>query len=114
MGKKTAALKAKNKKLRKKIKRLKADLQANAAPAVSPLAPPEGFPSLPEIGGVQFAHGAAGVKYAGRDDVMLARVDAGSAVAGVFTHQIAETKVAQVMEAARQHGHPLQCTMEKE
>jgi ATP-dependent Clp protease adaptor protein ClpS len=36
------------------------------------------------------------------------------AVVGVFNHEIAETKVAQVMESARQNQHPLQCTMEKE
>jgi ATP-dependent Clp protease adaptor protein ClpS len=38
----------------------------------------------------------------------------GLAVVGVFSHEIAETKVSQVMEIARQHGHPLQCTLEKE
>ena len=36
------------------------------------------------------------------------------AVAGVFSHEIAETKVAQVMDFAQRHQHPLQCTMEKE
>ncbi|RMD95520.1 MAG: bifunctional ornithine acetyltransferase/N-acetylglutamate synthase, partial [Alphaproteobacteria bacterium] len=55
------------------------------APAVSPLAPPEGFPPLPPIAGVRFAAAAAGVKYKGRDDVMLAAIDPGAAVAGVFT-----------------------------
>jgi ATP-dependent Clp protease adaptor protein ClpS len=38
----------------------------------------------------------------------------GVGVCGVFTFEVAETKVAQVMEFARQHQHPLQCTMEKE
>ena len=38
--------------------------------------------------------------------------DAG--ICGVFTYEVAETKVAQVMELARRHQHPLQCTMEKE
>ena len=38
----------------------------------------------------------------------------GLAVVGLFSHEIAETKVMQVIEAARQHEHPLQCTMEKE
>ena len=33
---------------------------------------------------------------------------------GVFTYEVAETKVAQVIEFARRHQHPLQCTMEKE
>jgi ATP-dependent Clp protease adaptor protein ClpS len=32
---------------------------------------------------------------------------------GVFTYEIAETKVTQVMDFARQHQHPLQCVMEK-
>ena len=38
----------------------------------------------------------------------------GVGVCGVFTFEVAETKVAQVMDFARQHQHPLQCTMEKE
>jgi ATP-dependent Clp protease adaptor protein ClpS len=32
----------------------------------------------------------------------------------VYTFEVAETKVTQVMDAARQAGHPLQCTLEKE
>ena len=36
------------------------------------------------------------------------------AVVGVFSYEIAETKVTQVMEYARRNEHPLQCTMEKE
>jgi ATP-dependent Clp protease adaptor protein ClpS len=32
---------------------------------------------------------------------------------GVFTYEVAETKVVQVMDLARQHQHPLQCVMEK-
>ena len=38
----------------------------------------------------------------------------GVGICGVFTYEVAETKVAQVIEFARQHQHPLQCTMEKE
>ena len=38
----------------------------------------------------------------------------GVGVCGVFTYEVAETKVAQVIELARRHQHPLQCTMEKE
>jgi ATP-dependent Clp protease adaptor protein ClpS len=38
----------------------------------------------------------------------------GVGICGVFTYEVAETKVAQVMNFARQHQHPLQCTMEKE
>lgn len=38
----------------------------------------------------------------------------GVGVCGVFTYEVAETKVAQVMDFARQHQHPLQCTLEKD
>ena len=37
----------------------------------------------------------------------------GVGVCGVFTYEVAETKVAQVMDFARRHQHPLQCIMEK-
>lgn len=50
----------------------------------SPLAPAQ-FPTLPVINGVRFATCAAGVRYQGRTDVMLAALDAGTTVAGVFT-----------------------------
>lgn len=32
---------------------------------------------------------------------------------GIFTYEVAETKVTQVMDFARKHNHPLQCVMEK-
>ncbi len=38
----------------------------------------------------------------------------GVGICGVYTYEVAETKVAQVMNFSRQHQHPLQCTMEKE
>jgi ATP-dependent Clp protease adaptor protein ClpS len=38
----------------------------------------------------------------------------GVGVCGVYTFEVAETKVAQVMDFSRQHQHPLQCRMEKE
>ena len=38
----------------------------------------------------------------------------GVGVCGVFTYEVAETKVTQVMDFARQHQHPLQCTLEKD
>ena len=38
----------------------------------------------------------------------------GVGVCGVFTYEVAETKVTQVMDLARQSQHPLQCTIEKE
>src|SRR5258708_37137459 len=52
--------------------------------AVSPLAP-ERFPELPPIPGVRLAAYAAGVRYAGRDDLMLVELAPGSTIAGVFT-----------------------------
>src|SRR5437870_3448088 len=51
---------------------------------VSPLAPAR-FPELPPITGVRLAAYAAGVRYRGRNDLMLAELAPGSAVAGVFT-----------------------------
>ena len=56
---------------------------AHDAP-LSPLAP-KTFPDMPAIDGVRFASGAAGIRYKGRTDVMLALLDNGAQVAGVFT-----------------------------
>ncbi|MEX0307891.1 MAG: ATP-dependent Clp protease adapter ClpS [Ruegeria sp.] len=47
-------------------------------------------------------------------EIMLTVHKKGVAVVGVFSHEIAETKVGQVMDFARRHQHPLQCTMERE
>ena len=47
-------------------------------------------------------------------DIMLTVHKKGVAVVGVFSFEIAETKVTQVMDYARRNQHPLQCTMEKE
>src|SRR6266571_1612499 len=52
--------------------------------AVSPLAPTD-VPDMPEIAGVKLATAAAGIRYKGRTDVLLAVMDKGTAVAGVFT-----------------------------
>jgi len=46
--------------------------------------------------------------------IMLHVHHRGVGVCGVFTYEIAETKVSQVMDLARQHQHPLQCTIEKD
>ncbi len=45
--------------------------------------------------------------------VMLHVHQKGVGVCGVFSYEVAETKVTQVMDFARQNQHPLQCTMEK-
>ncbi len=69
--------------------------------AVSPLAPAE-FPSLPAIAGVQFATVAAGVKYQGRTDVMLATLAPGTVVAGAFTRS--STRAAPVLDCQEKLG----------
>jgi len=55
--------------------------------AVSPLAPPR-FPALPVIAGVRLAAYPCGIRYTGRDDLMLAELVPGSAIAGVFTQSL--------------------------
>ena len=67
---------------------------AKALP-VSPLAPAS-FPDLPRIAGVEFSAAEAGVRYAGRTDVMLARLAPGSAIAGAFTRSA--TRSAPVLD----------------
>ncbi len=52
--------------------------------AVSPLAPTE-VPDMPAIAGVRLATAAAGIRYKNRTDVLLAMLDPGTTVAGVFT-----------------------------
>ena len=69
--------------------------------AVSPLAPAQ-FPELPQIVGVTFAATAAGVKYKDRLDVMLAVLQAGTSVAGVFTRSA--TRSAPVLDCQSKLG----------
>jgi ATP-dependent Clp protease adaptor protein ClpS len=45
--------------------------------------------------------------------VMLQVHQQGVAICGVFTYEVAETKVSQVIDFARENQHPLQCTLEK-
>ena len=68
---------------------------------VSPLAPAQ-FPEMPVIEGVTFASVEAGVRYAGRKDVMLALLAPGSAVAGVFTRSA--TRSAPVLDCQKKLG----------
>lgn len=108
--------KGKAKDLKKRVSKLKRQIAAKAedagvavadaasqvaakvkvAPAVSPLAPAR-FPALPVIAGVEFAAAAAGVRYKGRTDVMLARLVPGTSVAGAFTRS--STRAACVLDA---------------
>ena len=55
-----------------------------------------------------------GMSHAQAFEIMLTVHKRGLAVVGVFSFEVAETKVAQVMDFSRRHQHPLQCTMEKE
>ncbi|MCF6444569.1 bifunctional glutamate N-acetyltransferase/amino-acid acetyltransferase ArgJ [Nereida sp. MMG025] len=67
----------------------------------SPLAPAD-FPLLPMIGGVKFATAQAGVKYRDRTDVMLAVLDEGTSIAGVFTKSA--TRSAPVLDCQEKLG----------
>ncbi|MDD9921129.1 MAG: bifunctional glutamate N-acetyltransferase/amino-acid acetyltransferase ArgJ [Boseongicola sp.] len=69
---------------------------------VSPLAPKEGFPDMPVVDGVRFATAAVGVRYQGRDDVMLALLDPGTTIAGVFTKSA--TRAAPVLDCQAKLG----------
>ena len=68
---------------------------------ISPLAPTN-FPNLPVIDGVRFATAAAGVKYPGRADVMLASIAPGATIAGVFTRSA--TRAASVLDCQDKIG----------
>jgi len=102
------------KKIEKKLLRRAAEAAAAATPAaaspapagkaplpVSPLAP-AAFPELPRIAGVEFAALAAGVRYKGRTDVMLARLAPGSVLAGTFTRSA--TRSAAVLDCQAKIG----------
>lgn len=83
-----------------KAKAAKVQAEALAKPAkkeklVSPLAPAK-FPQMPVVEGVEFAAGAAGVKYQGRTDVMLVRLAPGTAIAGAFTQS--STRAASILD----------------
>ena len=71
------------------------------------------------LGAISGVHCAKGRRFFGMNnskaaEIMFAVHKNGLAVVGVFAFEIAETKVAQVMDCASQNQHPLQCTMEKE
>ncbi|NBR54072.1 MAG: bifunctional glutamate N-acetyltransferase/amino-acid acetyltransferase ArgJ [Rhodobacteraceae bacterium] len=70
-------------------------------PPISPLAPAS-FPDLPKVAGVRFATAAAGIKYKGRTDVMLAELAEGSTIAGVYTKSA--TRSAAVLDCQAKTG----------
>ncbi|TYB86467.1 bifunctional glutamate N-acetyltransferase/amino-acid acetyltransferase ArgJ [Oceaniovalibus sp. ACAM 378] len=89
-------------KMAAKVGRVLVATVTKAPNPVSPLAPKDGFPNLPEIAGVEFSAVAAGVKYQGRKDVMLARLAPGTAIAGAFTRSA--TRSAPVLDCQAKIG----------
>lgn len=91
MGNKRRKLKTRIKELQARIQQLEGELEKQnqsamaGLPPVSPLAPRQGFPQLPAIAGARFSTAIAGIKNRDRCDVLLARLCAGSTIAGVFT-----------------------------
>jgi len=74
---------------------------------ISPLAPPGGFPDLPDVQGVRLSTGAAGVKYRNRADVMLAVLPPGTVMAGVTTRSA--TRSAPVRDCEAKLALPMPC-----
>ena len=70
------------------------DSLAESTSHVSPFAPP-GFPELPAVNGVRLGVAASGMRYRGRDDLLLAAFADGTTVAGVFTRS--QTAAAPVL-----------------
>ena len=67
-----------------KVKAARKPAKKTAAAKISPLAP-KTYPELPPIGGVELGAVAAGIKYKGRTDLLVAKMAEGTQVAGVFT-----------------------------
>ncbi|MEO1457896.1 MAG: bifunctional glutamate N-acetyltransferase/amino-acid acetyltransferase ArgJ [Pseudomonadota bacterium] len=84
--------------LRAERDRIDAEIAALAGAPVSPLAP-AAFPSLAPVAGVTCATMATGIKYTGRDDVLLARIAPGATLAGAFTRSA--TRSAPVLACER-------------
>jgi len=67
-----------------------------------------------EFDGMRVPMGESRERFDEAVQIMLQVHRHGVGICGIFTYEVAETKVAQVIEFARRHQHPLQCTMEKE
>ena len=87
-------------RLRRRLKR-GVSPASGSAPLVSPLAP-KAFPDLPAIGGLAVATGRTGLRYRGRDDLLLVSLAPGTSVAGVTTRSA--TRSAAVIDCARKLG----------
>ncbi|MEE8189845.1 MAG: ATP-dependent Clp protease adapter ClpS [Kiloniellales bacterium] len=55
-----------------------------------------------------------GMNQSNASRIMLHVHQRGVGVCGVFTYEVAESKVSSVIDYARKHQHPLQCTLEKD
>jgi glutamate N-acetyltransferase/amino-acid N-acetyltransferase len=73
--------------------------------AISPLAPTN-VPAMPAIAGVRLATAAAGIRYAGRTDVLLALFDPGTTAAGVFTRSKCPSAPVEWCRALLKSGRP--------
>ena len=71
--------------------------------AISPLAP-QHVPEMPAIAGVAMATAAAGIRYAGRTDVLLVLLDHGTTAAGVFTRSKCPSAPVEWCRAQLKHG----------
>ncbi len=69
----------------------------------SPLAPKR-FAKLPEVPGVRIAAQSCGLRYSGRDDVMMAEFDRGTTVAGVLTRSLSAAAPVEWCRAALPKG----------
>jgi glutamate N-acetyltransferase / amino-acid N-acetyltransferase len=83
---KASSRKSRPAKIRKtaRLRLTKTATRTVSAPPISPLAP-KSFPVLPPLAGVRLATGAAGIRYRGRNDLILAVLAPGTQVAGIFT-----------------------------
>ena len=72
--------------------------------SISPLAPAQ-FPEMPPVAGVRFATAAAGIRYAGRTDVLLALFQEATTVAGVFTQSRCPSAPVDWCRAHLKGGH---------
>ena len=71
---------------------------------VSPLAP-KSFPDMPDIKGISIGVAAAGIKYQGRDDVMLIQASPGTVAAGIFTQSSTASAAVDISRQALQNGN---------
>ena len=72
--------------------------------SIAPLAPAQ-FPEMPPVAGVRFATAAAGIRYAGRTDVLLALFQEATTVAGVFTQSKCPSAPVDWCRAHLKGGH---------